>query len=89
MRHNQEITVRVVEGCLVHGGVGGVHVNGEALFHGGVASAHNRNQALDEGLFCALFEGRDGAPAQLVGSGLQVLVVEVAGDYVGVEGEGF
>jgi hypothetical protein len=73
----------------VHGGVGGVHVDREALFHGGVASAHEGCKALDEGLFCALFEGWDGAPAQLVGSGLQVLVVEVAGDYVGVEGEGF
>lgn len=65
MRHNQEITVRIVKRGLSHGSIGTVGVDGYALLESGLTSSHQRNQALNKGLL-PLSHRRDRFPPKLV-----------------------
>ena len=67
LRDDQQLAIGGVEEAVLHGGVGGVDVNGDADLHGRIAVAAQRHDAVDEvGL---LFGNRQRIPAELIGRG--------------------
>ncbi len=63
--NDQQFAVGGVEEAILHRGVGGVEVDGDALLHGRIAVAAKRDDAIDEvGL---LFGNGQRVPAQLIG----------------------
>jgi len=71
----QKVSIRVVEGSVLHGLVGGIDQDGHTVLDADIARACDRVQALNE--IRGLCGNVEGGPAQLVGGHTYVAIIRV------------
>ena len=85
MRYYQEITVRIIKRLPIHRLIGRVCVYGRSLLQRRLSSSQQGSKTLNEIDRLSLFDWGDGVPPSGIGIVINILVLEVAGNYfVGV-----